>query len=128
VHAAVLQLLHGCFANAAAVACPTLRALLRRTNGFSDRSMPLAVLCAGPPIAAKNSHCGYISAINKIGDNTGVGVIYFIGAGLWTLESLWSVWVYKSVYRSFRGQGMTAAQVKRDAKRGAASQAAASVV
>lgn len=82
----------------------------------------------GPPIAAKNSHCGYISAINKIGDNTGVGVIYFIGAGLWTLESLWSVWVYKSVYRSFRGQGMTAAQVKRDAKRGAASQAAASVV
>lgn len=40
-----------------------------------------------------------------------VGVMYFIGAGFWTIESLWSMWVYKLVYRSFRGQGMTAAQV-----------------
>lgn len=24
-----------------------------------------------------------------------VGIIYFIGAGFWTIESLWSLWVYK---------------------------------
>ena len=24
-----------------------------------------------------------------------VGIVYFIGAGFWTLESLWSLWVYK---------------------------------
>jgi hypothetical protein len=56
-------------------------------------------------------------------DNTGVGVVYFIGAGFWTIESLWSLWVYKLVYRSFRGQGMTVAQVKRDAAGRAASSA-----
>ena len=106
--------------------------------------MPRARRPAGPPFLGEKSHTGYISAINRIGDNTGVrralalglcraalgagpcchagaafapssppashspsllplpaalpaqvGVIYFIGAGLWTLESLWSLWVYK---------------------------------
>lgn len=46
-----------------------------------------------------------------------VGVMYFIGAGFWTIESLWCMWVYKLVYRSFRGQGMTAAQVGRAGQR-----------
>lgn len=80
-------------------------------------------LPAGPPFLGEKSHTGYISAINRIGDNTGVGVMYFIGAGLWTLESLWSLWVYKLVYRSFRGHGMSAAQVKREAAGRAASSA-----
>ena len=78
---------------------------------------------AAPPFAAEKSHTGFIQATTRIGDNTGVGVIYFIGAAFWTLESLWSLWVYKLVYRCFRGQGMSAAQVKRDAAtRAAASQ------
>ena len=56
-----------------------------------------------------------MSAISRIGANTGVGVIYFMGAAFWTLESAWSVFVMKGVYRSFRGNGMTAAQVQREA-------------
>lgn len=75
----------------------------------------------GPPFLGEKSHTGYISAINRLGDNTGVGIIYFIGAGFWTLESLWSLWVYKLVYRAFRGQGMGVAQIKRDAAGRAAS-------
>ncbi|KAL4447315.1 hypothetical protein ABPG77_007348 [Micractinium sp. CCAP 211/92] len=77
----------------------------------------------GPPFLGEKSHTGYISAINRISDNTGVGVMYFIGAGFWTIESLWCLWVYKLVYRSFRGQGMTVAQVKRDAATRAAGSA-----
>lgn len=72
----------------------------------------------------EKSHTGYISAINRLNDNQGVGIVYFIGAAFWTLESMWSLYVYKLVYRAFRGQGMTAAQVKRDA----ASRAALSQV
>ncbi|PSC72574.1 Secretory carrier-associated membrane 1 [Micractinium conductrix] len=64
----------------------------------------------GPPFLAEKSHTGYISAINRMNDNTGVGIVYFIGAAFWTLESMWSLWVYKLVYRAFRGQGMSAAQ------------------
>lgn len=50
--------------------------------------------------------------------------MYFIGAALWSLESLWTLWTLKFVYASFRGQGMNAAQIKRDA----AARAAASAV
>eukprot|EP00887_Chlorella_sp_A99_P001929 scaffold18.g1929.t1 len=77
-----------------------------------------------PPILSSWSHAGFMSAISAIGDNTGVGVMYFIGAAFWSLESLWSLWTLKFAYASFRGNGMTAAQVKRDA----AARAAASAV
>lgn len=129
--------------------------------------LPLSSLPAGPPFLGEKSHTGFISAINRLSDNTGVswhccllaagtegeltshrtgaegrlrrcmhcclpalglprlswpvhymrplpacwsicclqcytrirslqvGIVYFIGAGFWTLESLWSLWVYK---------------------------------
>ena len=76
---------------------------------------PLLRAAAAPPFLAGKSHTGYMSAISRIGANTGVGVIYFMGAAFWTLESAWSVFVMKGVYRSFRGNGMTAAQVQREA-------------
>ena len=47
---------------------------------------------AAPPILNSWSHTGYWSAIRVIGENTGAGVIYFIGAGLWSLEFVWSFW------------------------------------
>ena len=91
-----------------------------RTHACPPARAPLP---AGPPFAAEKSHTGFIQATSRISANTGVGVIYFIGAAFWTLESLWSLWVYKLVYRCFRGQGMSAAAVKRDAAtRAAASQ------
>lgn len=63
-------------------------------------------------------------AISAIGKNTGVGVMYFIGAAFWSLESVWCIWTMKKVYSAFRGQGHTVAQVKREA----ASRAATSAV
>lgn len=76
-----------------------------------------------PPVLASWSHAGFMTAISAIGDNKGVGVMYFIGAAFWSLESLWTLWTLKAVYSSFRGQGMTAAQIKRDATARAAASA-----
>ncbi|KDD76807.1 secretory carrier membrane protein [Helicosporidium sp. ATCC 50920] len=56
-----------------------------------------------PPILNSKSHCGVWSGIQMISGNTGVGVMYFIAAGLWCLEFIWSFWVLKMVYASFRG-------------------------
>lgn len=40
-----------------------------------------------------------------------MGIVYFIGAGFWTLESLWSLWVYKWVLAGvWLGLGCTAAE------------------
>ncbi|KAL6781260.1 hypothetical protein ACKKBG_A10420 [Auxenochlorella protothecoides x Auxenochlorella symbiontica] len=68
-----------------------------------------------PPILNSSSHTGFWEAINVISDNTGVGVMYFIGAALWAVEFLWSFWVLKLVYSCFRGQGHTVRSVKNDA-------------
>ncbi len=76
----------------------------------------------GPPILNSTSHTGWwVTVQNVYGENTGLGVIYYIGAALWSLEAVWSFWTLKGVYSAFRGKGMTAADVKRDAARGAAT-------
>jgi hypothetical protein len=77
-----------------------------------------------PPILNSDSHTGFWVAISSVfGDNTGVGIIYFIGAGLWALEFVWSFWTLKRVYSAFRGQGTTMADVKADAARRAVASA-----
>ncbi|KAK9819936.1 hypothetical protein WJX72_004131 [[Myrmecia] bisecta] len=60
-----------------------------------------------PPLPMTNdwSHTGYIVCLKAFDKNTFTGVIYVIGAVLWTMESLWSFWTLKSVYSSFRGSG-----------------------
>ena len=63
-----------------------------------------------------------------IGKNTGVGVMYFISGGFWILEGVWSFWTLKKVYSGFRGQGLTAGDVKRDAAREAAQRGAAAAL
>lgn len=78
------------------------------------------VYCAvAPPIVFKGkSLTGILPAIDVIGDNTIVGIFYFIGFGFFCLESLLSIWVFQQEFMYFRGSGK-AAQMKREAARGA---------
>ncbi|AES63726.1 Secretory carrier-associated membrane protein [Medicago truncatula] len=72
-----------------------------------------------PPIVFKGkSLTGILSAIDVIGDYTIIGIFYFIGFGLFCLETLISVWVIQQVYMYFRGGGKTA-EMKREAALGA---------
>ncbi|XP_031129300.1 secretory carrier-associated membrane protein 3-like [Ipomoea triloba] len=72
-----------------------------------------------PPIVFKGkSLTGILPAVDLIGDNVLVGVFYFIGFGLFCLESVLSIWVIQQVYMYFRGSGK-AAEMKREAARGA---------
>ncbi|XP_061363065.1 secretory carrier-associated membrane protein-like isoform X2 [Gastrolobium bilobum] len=72
-----------------------------------------------PPIVFKGkSLTGILSAIDVIGDTTIVGIFYFIGFGLFCIETLISVWVIQQVYMYFRGSGK-AAEMQREAARGA---------
>ncbi|KAL6992632.1 Secretory carrier-associated membrane protein 2 [Sarracenia purpurea var. burkii] len=71
-----------------------------------------------PPIVFKGkSLTGILPAIDVIGDSVIVGVFYFVGFGLFCLESVISVWVIQQVYMYFRGSGK-AAEMKKDAARG----------
>jgi hypothetical protein len=74
----------------------------------------------GPPILAKWSLTGWWAAINMIDKNDAVGILYFIGAALWSLEFLWSFWTLKNVYTAFRGGGMSMTQARNEAARRAA--------
>ncbi|XVE87962.1 hypothetical protein DITRI_Ditri19aG0030400 [Diplodiscus trichospermus] len=72
-----------------------------------------------PPIVFKGkSLTGILSAIDLIDGNALVGIFYFIGFGLFTVETLASIWVLQQVYMYFRGSGQ-AAEMKREAARGA---------
>lgn len=52
-----------------------------------------------PPLPFSNdwSHTGFICGIKAFGSNTFTGIIYVVGASLWTLETLWSIWCLKVV-------------------------------
>ncbi|KAG5149973.1 hypothetical protein JHK82_016854 [Glycine max] len=63
------------------------------------------------------SFIGILAAIDVLGDNALVGIFYFIGFGLFCLESVLSIWVIQQVYMYFRGSGK-AAVLKREAARG----------
>ncbi|XP_058209018.1 secretory carrier-associated membrane protein 1-like isoform X1 [Rhododendron vialii] len=70
-----------------------------------------------PPIIFKGkSLTGILPAIDVVGDHALVGIFYFIGFGLFSLESLMSIWVIQQVYMYFRGSGK-AAEMRRDAAR-----------
>ncbi|CAL5412165.1 unnamed protein product [Camellia sinensis] len=78
------------------------------------------IFCAvAPPIFFKGkSLTGILPAIDVISNSALVGIFYFIGFGLFCLESVISVWVIQQVYMYFRGSGK-AAQMKHEAARGA---------
>ncbi|KAL8129740.1 hypothetical protein V2J09_018895 [Rumex salicifolius] len=72
-----------------------------------------------PPVVFKGkSLAGILPAIDLIGDNILVGIFYFIGFGLFCIESMISIWVIQQVYMYFRGSGK-ADQMKQEAARGA---------
>ncbi|XP_074569768.1 secretory carrier-associated membrane protein 4-like [Curcuma longa] len=72
-----------------------------------------------PPIIFKGkSLAGILAAVDVIGDHVIVGIFYFIGFGMFCLESGVSIWVIQQVYMYFRGSGK-AAEMKREAARGA---------
>ncbi|XP_042390714.1 secretory carrier-associated membrane protein 2-like [Zingiber officinale] len=72
-----------------------------------------------PPIIFKGkSLAGILAAVDIVGDHLIVGIFYFIGFGMFCLESLVSIWVLQKVYRYFRGTGK-AAEMKREAARSA---------
>ncbi|XP_070038218.1 secretory carrier-associated membrane protein 3-like [Nicotiana tomentosiformis] len=72
-----------------------------------------------PPVVFRGkSLTGILPAVDLIGKQVLVGVFYFIGFGLFCLESVLSIWVIQQVYMYFRGSGK-AAEMKREAARGA---------
>jgi hypothetical protein len=72
-----------------------------------------------PPIVFKGkSLAGILPAIDVLSAQALVGIFYFIGFGLFCLESVVSIWVIQQVYMYFRGSGK-ADDMRRDAARGA---------
>jgi hypothetical protein len=72
-----------------------------------------------PPIFFKGkSLAGFIPAVDLLGKKLIIGIFYIVGAALYCLEFLLSVWVLKNVGQYFRGEGR-AAEMKREAAAGA---------
>ncbi|KAL7185607.1 hypothetical protein ACSBR2_027532 [Camellia fascicularis] len=69
---------------------------------------------APPMIFRGKSLTGILPAIDVMGDQTVVGIFYFIGFAFFSIESLISIWVIQDVYMYFRGSGK-AAEMKREA-------------
>ncbi|KAK6917485.1 SCAMP protein [Dillenia turbinata] len=65
-----------------------------------------------------NAMRGILPAIDLVSGHILVGIFYFIGFGLFCVESVLSIWVIQQVYMYFRGSGK-AAEMKREAARGA---------
>ncbi|CAH1415765.1 unnamed protein product [Lactuca virosa] len=62
-----------------------------------------------PPVVFKGkSLTGILPAVDLVGDQALVGIFYFLGFGLFCLESLLSIWVIQQVYMYFRGSGREA--------------------
>ncbi|WVZ00058.1 hypothetical protein V8G54_026127 [Vigna mungo] len=80
-----------------------------------------------PPIIFKGkSLTGILPAFEVLDGNTVLGdaksaqlqILYFIGFGFFTIESLLSIWLIQQVYMYFRGSGK-AAEMRREAAKGA---------
>ncbi|KAI4371071.1 hypothetical protein MLD38_019345 [Melastoma candidum] len=72
-----------------------------------------------PPVVFKGkSLAGILAAVDVIGRHVLVGIFYFVGFGLFCMETLVSLWVIQQVYMYFRGSGKEA-EMKREAARGA---------
>ncbi|CAN1327077.1 Secretory carrier-associated membrane protein 2 [Linum perenne] len=77
------------------------------------------IAAVAPPIFFKGkSLTGVLAAIDVIGDSLLVGIFYFIGVGLFCVETILSIWVLQQVYMYFRGSGK-AAEARQQAARGA---------
>ncbi|XP_042040230.1 secretory carrier-associated membrane protein 1-like [Salvia splendens] len=74
-----------------------------------------AFSCVAPPIIFEgNSLTGILPAIDLLTANALVGIFYFVGFGLFCIETLISIWVIQQVYMYFRGTGK-AAEMRKEA-------------
>ncbi|GAB4825003.1 Secretory carrier-associated membrane protein 3 [Ancistrocladus abbreviatus] len=71
---------------------------------------------APPIIFEGKSLTGILAAIDVLGNNALTGIFYFIGFGIFCLETLLSIWVIQQVFMYFRGSGKLA-EMKKDAAR-----------
>ncbi|PHT69804.1 hypothetical protein T459_24908 [Capsicum annuum] len=71
---------------------------------------------APPFVFRDRSMAGFLIAIDIIGLTTVVGILYFVGAGLFSLEAVISIWVIQQVFTYFRGSGKAAEMKKEVAK------------
>uniref|UniRef100_A0A2P2LEN7 Secretory carrier-associated membrane protein n=2 Tax=Rhizophora mucronata TaxID=61149 RepID=A0A2P2LEN7_RHIMU len=77
------------------------------------------VAAVAPPIIFKGkSLTGILAAIDLMDKSALATIFYFVGFGLFCLETIVSIWVMQQVYMYFRGSGK-AAEMKREAARGA---------
>ncbi|CAN6876754.1 unnamed protein product [Brassica oleracea] len=68
-----------------------------------------------PPVVFRGkSLTGFLPAFEFLTTNAMVGILYFIGAGFFCIETLLNIWLIQQVYAYFRGSGK-AAQMKREA-------------
>ncbi|XP_047077779.1 secretory carrier-associated membrane protein 5-like [Lolium rigidum] len=62
------------------------------------------IAAIAPPIVFKGkSLTGILAAIDTFSDNALVGIFYFVGFALFSLETVVSIWVLQRVYMYFRG-------------------------
>ncbi|KAM3343552.1 secretory carrier-associated membrane protein 2 isoform X1 [Capsicum galapagoense] len=71
---------------------------------------------APPFVFRDRSMAGFLIAFDIIGLTTVVGILYFVGAGLFSLEAVISIWVIQQVFTYFRGSGKAAEMKKEVAK------------
>ncbi|GAB4859555.1 Secretory carrier-associated membrane protein 2 [Ancistrocladus abbreviatus] len=71
---------------------------------------------APPIIFEGKSLTGILAAIDVLSNSALTGIFYFIGSGMFCLETLISIWVIQQVYMYFRGSGK-AAEMKKQAAR-----------
>lgn len=71
---------------------------------------------APPFVFRQHSMTGFLNAINLVGWNSIIGILFFVGAGFFALESVISIWVIQQVFSYFRGSGK-AAEMKKEAAR-----------
>ncbi|CAN4087211.1 unnamed protein product [Withania somnifera] len=71
---------------------------------------------APPFVFQAYSMTGFLNAFSIIGANSIIGILFFIGAGFFTLETVISIWVIQQVFAYFRGSGKAAEMKKEAAK------------
>ena len=70
---------------------------------FSFILQPLILRLISLDVAGIMGSHSFIRSLKGFDKSTFVGVVYIIGGVLWSMESLWSIWAYKTVRPSLPG-------------------------
>ncbi|GAX82412.1 hypothetical protein CEUSTIGMA_g9840.t1 [Chlamydomonas eustigma] len=65
------------------------------------------IWCAvGPQLGAASwSFAGWLTAFPGFGESTFIGTVYIVGAAIWSVLSVYTLWCMKDAYLFFRGKG-----------------------